>query len=156
MTDQTKYIIAGVVALIVTSFACGRYTTPVQTKVEIKTVEIVKTVETVKTNIDTHQDKLITIEKKPDGTVTTRIETVTDTKTDQEKKNVTVADKSTEKSTEVTRLSSPVTISALGGLNKDLNPIFGGSIMKPLLGPTTMGLFFLSDMSGGVSLGLQF
>lgn len=137
MTTLQKIILSCIIAIAL--FATGRYTAPV--KVETKVVE---------TNTAKDDHKVIVITKRPDGTKVTTI-------TDDTKVVSTVQQSATVTSTPQTPRgsASPINISLLAG-TKDLTSLFYGiSISKPLLGPFTIGVWGLSNLSGGVSLGVN-
>src|SRR5271166_2264531 len=146
-----KYKILAVITIVVTSFAIGRFTTPVKTVVQTKIVEVEKKVD----NTDTKQNQTETITKKPDGTETTTIITNTDTK-NTSVDTTSVTDTSTKT---VTKESSKVTISALAGAPISLHgiglPTYGIAISKEILGPIGVGVFGFTDGVGGVSISLS-
>lgn len=162
MTREEKIGAIVVAILLVCSFAVGRYTTPVKVKTETKIVTVTKEVEKKSTDNkkERHKNTTTTEVTHPDGTKETT--TVVTDDTDSENKTNSVAKSESSTTTdvkkEVTRSSSPVTLSILGGtsFNSFGQPIYGGSLTKPLLGPLTVGFWGLSNGTGGVSLGLTF
>lgn len=159
----TKYkILLGLSALL-TAFAAGRFTVPEKIKIETKTVEVEKKTDVTKTDTDRdrHRETTTTQVKRPDGTVETTTKLVEDdtTKRKTDSKQ-TQTDSITETaSKEIVRGSSPVTISALGGIPlsfSSITPVFGAAVTKPLLGPIAIGLWGLSSREVGASLGLTF
>lgn len=159
---KTKIII-GIVALAVAfAFAFGRYSAPEKVKTETKIVQIEKKTSKKDTESkkERHKKTVITEITRPDGTkeVTT---VITDDVEADSKSHSSESDKVSKVETdkkEVTKTGSPVTISALAGLNSfsSPTPIYGASITKPVLGPITLGAFGLSSGMGGFSLGLTF
>lgn len=160
--NQKTKIIAVSVALLA-SFAAGRYATPDKVVTITKTVETDKKSDVTKTDINKKTRKKIVIveTKKPDGTdqKTTTITDATDTnnKSDSVKSDISKKDDETSKT--VTK-GDKVTISMLAGAQFNVTNgsplLYGGSITKPVLGPITLGIWGLSNASGGFSLGLTF
>lgn len=156
MNLQTKIGIAA--ALLAAAFAFGRWSAPTKIKTETKIVEVEK--KTEETKKDENKNKKTTTHTKvsPDGTretTTTTVETdrkSTDRSRTDDKSTTQVITKEVEKS------KSYVTISALAGMSfKDLTtPFYGGSLSKPVLGPITLGVWGLTNGTGGVSIGLTF
>ncbi len=159
MTRRTKIII--VVIALATSFAVGRYTVSEKVRIETKIVEVEKKTDNKKRDEVKKKNTKTTVTEtdKPDGTKTITTETTdtgVDTSTDTE-----VATDSTNKASdtikEVTKGESKVTLSALGGIDfTNGHYVFGASVTRPILGPLTLGIWGLTDMTAGISLGLQF
>ena len=63
-----------------------------------------------------------------------------------------------DKTKEVTRGGSPVTILALAGVSVHnlSSPIYGVSVSRSLIGPISVGVFGLSSGVAGVGVGLSF
>lgn len=153
MTDRTKYIIVGVALL--TAFAAGRWLAPEKVKIEKQIVTVEKQVDTK--DKDDHKKTTITETTKPDGTKT-KTTVITD---DSQTKDTTKTDTATKETEtkEITRGTSKVTLSALGGVHLGLGSqpvVYGGMISKPVLGPITIGIWGLSDATAGASIGLTF
>lgn len=153
MTTKWKIAIAGIALL--TSFAAGRWLAPEK----IKTVkEIVTVKEKQKVRIvekDVHRTTTIT--EYPDGRKVTVIQddSTQSSNTDSSSRTNT----NSRETTEITRGTSKVTISALGGvslLSDPLVTVWGVSVTKPILGPVTVGAWGLSNKHYGGSLGLTF
>lgn len=167
--------IIGLVALVLTAFAFGRYTAPEKVKIEkeIVTVESAKKEDSKHVSTDLSRDKrvekVITEIVRPDGTRETSTRVVEDTST--AKRSDTAANSreesnkaSIEKSSETieygrNKLSLAVLAGAApsfsGGLS--FGPLaYGGHVQKNLLGPITFGVWALSSGTGGISLGLMF
>lgn len=144
-------------AIVGGAFAFGYYVAPEKIKTEIKTVEVIK--EVVKRVVDKSQNKrkTTTIVQNKDGSSTTTIteETVTETSSETDKNRDTSIAKDETK--EVTKSGSRLSLSALGGLNlKDGTPVYGGHVQRELIGPITIGVWGMSNVTGGFSLGLNF
>jgi hypothetical protein len=159
LTQKQKIIITSVALL--TAFAVGRYSTPTKVKIVTQTVTVEKKVDTTQTNTDSNKH-LTTVKTEtdlPDGTKTivTKTELTDDTKKKTDTKDVTSDTINTTVSKEVTRGSSPVTLSLLAGAQlTGFTPVYGGSISKEVLGPITLGAFYLSNTTAGLSVGLTF
>lgn len=156
MQTKTKVIIVSVALL--TSFAIGRYTTPVQIKTETKIVEVEKKVDDTKKDADKHKTTTTTTTKNPDGTEVTTTTTHEDSAVHTHEHDTDSAATTTDTVKEVTRSSSPVTLSLLAGVpfTGTPNVIYGGSVTKPVLGPVTVGVWGMSNSTGGASIGLTF
>lgn len=151
MNKEAIFIIA---ALIILSFAFGRYSAPEKIKIETKTVTV--EIEKVKTDENTDNSKTVTEIIRPDHTIIKR--TRYDKKTDKTTQTITEDRKEVQESKEITK-GSKVTIAALGSLNLThltSGITYGASISKAILGPITLGLWGLTDSTIGVSCGLEF
>ena len=143
MSTRNKLILGGAVILV--SFAFGRFSAPTKVVTQIKTVEVEKKVS------DTEDHKKVVIVQQPDGTKTT---TVTDDKSTKQKEDTQVAQESTKT---VTRDSGRTSISALAGLQITGGvPVYGASLTRNVLGPITLGGFGFTNGLVGVSIGLSF
>jgi len=143
MTTRTKIITS--VVLLAISFASGRFLSPTKTKTEIKTVEVEKIVVKV-------ERVVTTIREKPDGTKETVI--VADTKTDSKTNSVTTDDLK-----EVTNSRSNLNVSVLAGSGFPISGtslVYGASVTKQIIGPFTATAWGLSNLSGGIGIGLNF
>lgn len=145
MNLKTAAIVLG--ALCAVSFAVGRYTAPEKVKTEIKIQKEVITQQVVHT--------VTKVVERPDGTKETEVTQDSDTNTHSD----TVKDKLKE----VIVSHDSLNISILAGAQPHLfqgisvGPIiYGASVTKTLWGPVTIGAWGLSDLSAGVSLGLNF
>jgi hypothetical protein len=140
MTTKTKLIIAAVAVL--TSFAFGRWSAPEYKKTE--------TDQTENKEVDKHKKTTVVEKERPDGTK----EKKTVVEEDSEKRS----EKSSKQSEEIVGSSSKVTVSALGGFyfSDRSGPIYGLAISKPILGPITLGAFYLTPSIVGASIGLTF
>ena len=100
---------------------------------------------------DTHtQTKTVTV-KEPDGKVetTTTTDTVITAKTTETK----------DVQTTVTPQKSKINVSAMAGydfFHPSLQPTYGLSVSKELLGPITVGAFGLTNGTLGVTVGINF
>ena len=142
METRTKIIIASLALLTV--FAIGRFTSPTKVKTEVRTVEIEKIVTVV-------EHKTIKIFEKPDGTKETVI--VSDTKSDSKSNS-----KDTDSKKEVTLSKSTLNISVLAGVKFPIDQtsvVYGASVTKQIIGPFTATAWGLSNLSGGIGIGLN-
>lgn len=158
MTLSKGAIITAVILLV---FAIGRYTTPTKTITETKIVEVDKKTDDIVKQLNKHKKVTITDITRPDGTKERKTIITEDTsKSSDEHKTEDTAKSSSERK-EVIKSSDPVTLSALAGAPISLtsglgSPIFGASLTKPVLGPITLGVWGLSNLTGGFSLGVTF
>lgn len=149
MSNSQKVLALAVYSLILASavyyFSPSKIVTV--TKTEIK--EVVKEVQAsnthTKTVVRTHRD----------GTQTTV--TVADNSTN------TVTDSNTETKIEtsktIERAQDGVTIAALAGVdtsNLSKGFVYGASVSKPILGPISLGAWFLTSGTIGMSVGIKF
>lgn len=156
MTTKTKIIVA--VVALAASFAGGYYLAPVKVKTETKIVEVEKKSKTTSSN---KNKKKITVKiTRPDGT---KEETTTvETGESKNSSSTQESNKSEESKKEVTKSSSRLNISALAGAQVNLGipvtatPVFGAHISKDIIGPVSIGVWGLSDVTFGVSVGLTF
>lgn len=163
MQKKTKIILGAVAALFLV--ALGRFTAPEKVVIETQIVEkkTEEKKEDTKTKRDKKTKKIITEITFPDGRKEVRTEIVEDTSTTRETEKETNTDVVRNENTTktVTSRSDRLRLSALVGadLRNGINletPVFGAHIDKRFLGPITIGLWGLSNRSGGVSLGLEF
>lgn len=135
------FLVLGVLIVATVSYSFGRYTAKPSVKTETKVDQTETT--------NTHQEKIITQTKKPDGTVTTttKIDTVKNEveKTDSDTKSQVIAEKPTA------NLSALATIPT-----RTQAPTYGLSFFREVLGPITAGAFALNNGTIGVSIGLNF
>lgn len=153
---STKWKVIIVIISLLGAFASGRYSVPVK----IKTTEV--STDNKKVDVDSTKDKhkettTVTV-VKPDGSKETTTKIVED---DKAKTDSTVVDNKTDnKETTVTKGSSRLNISVLGGVGlrglPTITPVFGAHVSKDLIGPVSIGAFGLSDGTFGASLGLTF
>lgn len=152
---KTKFIIAAI-ALVV-AFAFGRYTTPTKTITEIKTVEVEK--KSTENDLDKsrHKETKTTETVKPDGTKTTTTDIIDDINvskrtTTEEDKFKSVDDKKT-----VVKGGSVVSLSMLGGFSvNEKKEVLGAAVSKEVLGPISVGGFYLNNNVFGGSVGINF
>lgn len=161
METKTKVIIA--TASLATAFAVGRYTVPTKIVTETKVVEVEKKVEVVKETKDKDKRKKTkkVIKIAPNGEKIITEVTVEDTKTTKSKDSSVTDEKSKASDSKTTqeKSNSPTTISILAGkkITDGLDPIlFGAHVSKPVLGPVSIGVWGLSNMTFGLSVGLSF
>ncbi len=157
MENKTKIIIVSVALLV--AFAFGRYSAPEHVKIETKIVEIEKKVIDTDTLRDRHREVVIKEIVKPDGTKEKVTTTVEDSNTSRKTRTEEETSRTENRSEEITR-GSKVTLAALIGsplrLNSSFEPIYGGIISKPILGPITVGVWGMSNNTAGFALGLTF
>lgn len=128
-----KYKIVIAISILLLAFAVGRYTAP-------------KSVSTSETQIVDNTIKHTTIVKTPDGHETTTIDEHT-TEHETQRQTETIIPK-----------RSTVNISALIGteLTHGIQPLYGLSVSKEVLGNITAGVYGLNNGILGVSIGLNF
>ncbi len=130
---------------LVVGVAVGMYVNHSITKTsEVKVEESVKRDKDVKTVVT----EVVT--KEPDGKEVRTVVTQTETKI------VTVKDKSSD--TKVEMNSDQYNVNLLVGINKDalVVPIYGVSASKKFIGNISLGVFGLTNGTGGVSVGMSF
>lgn len=159
MTTKLKILLS--ILTIVVAFAFGRFSAPEKIKTEIKTVTVDNKTDktTTDTNRDRKTDTTTTKETHPDGTTTETTHTVTETEsnkkstTDQTEQVSTTEDRLKE----ITMATSKVTLSAMYGIPVTGGiPAYGGAATRSILGPVTVGVWFLTPNVLGGSIGLQF
>ncbi len=148
MTLSIKSKITIAVVSLLTAFATGRYSVQAPA---VKTQETVKSNENIKTDKDIHKVTVIT--KKPTGEEVTTI-----TEDDKAKSDSTSNSTSTLDQTVTPPKINTLNVSALAGIGlaSSIQPTYGLSISKQLIGPVTTGLFGLTNGTIGVSIGLNF
>lgn len=166
-----KGVLAAILALGV-AFAFGRYTAPEKVKIEkeIVKVEDTRKEETKNVSTDSQRDKRVekvtTEVVRPDGTRETTTRLVEDTKSTRSRDSATDSREeshtaSTEKSSETIEYGrNKLSLSVLAGapISFSSGPgsmIYGGHISRNFLGPITIGVWGLSNGTGGFSLGLS-
>lgn len=151
MDNKKKAGVSVVVLLAV--FAIGRYTAPEK----IKIVEIEKKTQSTskKTKKDDKQKTTKRKIVKPDGEVITEIIKERDKSETDTAKDKIIDEKKTDR--EETRGNNKINLSALAGFDvRTGKPIYGASITKSFIGPTTIGIWGLNNRSCGVTLGISF
>lgn len=161
MTSRQKWAIAA--AGCVVFFAVGRWSTPTKVKIVTQTVQVEKKTDDTKTQaaVDRHKQTIEVTTKKPDGSQTTTVTTTEDDKARRSSDDQSTDDlaKTSTTTKEVTRGSSLVTIGALAGAKLTFGSqaiSYGGFVYKPILGPFGVGIFGMSNMTGGIAVGLSF
>lgn len=153
---SNKYKVLLVSTALLSAYAFGRWSAPEKLKIETKTVEVEKKVENSEAN--KHKETTTTESVKPDGTKETVIRVVEDTNKKTAETYVTAVKTDTLK--EVTKSSSKMHLSLLTGATLNLsttNPIiFGGSFSREVLGLINLGVWAMSNKTGGFSIGLSF
>lgn len=149
MDSKTVTIIA---ALIIAGFMIGRFSAPEKIKIETKTitVEVEKIAEAK--SVDT--SVITTSIQRPDGTKIARQRNVN-------KKEVRVEHEATNSgmvsiTKEVTNRRG-VVVSIIGGIDLLALPkiSYGASVAKPVLGPLNLGVWYLTNSTFGVSIGVE-
>lgn len=150
---DTKYKVGIAVIAVAVSFAAGRYSVP-EKKIEVSTDKKEETKQVEVQKDKKKNTKVVEIINK-DGSK--EITTTIDEETSIDKKSTDAKKEDSSVSVEVVSGSSKVTISALGGLDTTTGiPLYGASVSKPILGPVTIGIWGLSNLSCGASIGLTF
>lgn len=150
MENRTKILL--VILAITVSFAAGRWSV---SNPDTKVTEVTKVDEKKELNTDTHSKRMSVTVEEPSGkkTTTTVVDSDTSTKIKDDKKT------NSQVSTEVTQAKhKTLNISALAGyqLPGTLSPVYGVSINKEVLGPVTVGAYWINNGTIGLSLGLDF
>jgi hypothetical protein len=173
--EKLKQIGIGSLILIlgvVIGTAVGRYSLPdkVVVKTEVKEVvkKVVKTVEVDKSIENRNKEMVKKIIKNPDGTVITEIHWVDKTviAKDETKNTTKEEERKTETKSSKETINQKVRGSArlLAGYNFGGSSwipgtkgfVFGAQIEKQIIGPFSLGVFFLTDKSLGLSAGINF
>ncbi len=152
MTNRTKVIIA--VVLLTAVFAAGRLSAHTKIKIEKEIVEVEK--KSSESDKDSHKKTTIVDIELPDGTK--KRTTVVENDTHQETKDSSSVSLAEKDSKEIVKDSGKLNISALGGVSSITStplPVYGLAVSKPVLGPITLGIWGLSNLTVGVSLGLE-
>lgn len=151
------------IAVVLISFAFGRYSAPEKVRIETKIVEVEKKKEVVVGSKDRNKKKTVTVTEitRPDGTHEKTTVTVEETQTEvKERRKETSGTTTTTDSTNETTYKAAQThlVVLVGGNVADLTsgPVYGVAVSRNVLGPITLGAFGLTNKSLGVSLGLTF
>lgn len=152
MTPSKKLL---VISILVGLAVLGKMScAPIKT--EVKTAETTTKVEQTKTDTDRHKETTTTETVKPDGTKETTTKVVEDTT----RKTLTKDSETDKKTSDIVKdSSSKISLSLLVGAdahNLFSPPVYGLSLTKPVLGPITAGIWGLSNLTFGVSVGLTF
>jgi len=146
METRVKVII--ITVSLATAFAVGRYTVPTKTVVQTKIVEVEKK------DTKTHDNIVVTETDKPDGTKVIVTKTVDDTDTTT---NLNVSDITTKT---VEKTTGRMNLSILGGapltFSGPTSLVYGAHVSKDIIGPVSIGVWYLSSSTGGLSVGLTF
>ncbi len=134
MQVNWKYGLGIIILLIGIGYGIGRYIQPAKivTKTEIVVKEHVHTVTVTVT--------------KPDGTKTTTTTQDDDKSTKDKSSTVTTQDKPSWKVAGLAGLS----------LNSLTTPVYGGQIERRIIGPVSVGVWGLTNSTGGVLLSIEF
>jgi archaellum component FlaD/FlaE len=158
--DKNTVILTGTCTLL--AFAAGWYATPTKTVTVTKTVEVEKKTETSKTDQDKKEHKDVTIVEvtKPDGSKEKRTEVrdSTETSTQTNKSDTDQRSTTTEQTKEVTAGGSTLTLSLLGGVyvTSPEETVYGGAVTHKFIGPLSLGVFGMSNKTGGLVVSLNF
>lgn len=145
---NVKVLVIAILALV-GAYALGRYTSPV--KVETKIVEVEK--KQTETERDKRKETTTTVVEKPDGTKETVTRTVEDTST----RKSTETNRNTDTETSKTYAGPKTYVGGLSGIDTANGSVFyGAQVNRQVLGPVSVGGFFLTNKTLGVSIGLQF
>lgn len=168
----TKSPIFWTIVALAAGVGFGRYLTPENVKIveKEKIVEVEKKIyikdESKKENKDKKKRTVIIRITKPDGTIEERTEIIeednsiiaidTKEKTEEEKKK----EKENSKETIVQGKKPDWMISALAATDlksiKSLQPSYGISVQRRILGPIHVGAFGITNKQVGISVGFQF
>lgn len=161
--SDNKLKIIGLTVVVAGSFALGRYTVPTKTVTETKIVEVEKKVtdEKIDKKENTHKETVQTETQNKDGSkvITTTTTEDTNANTNQEIVENDQKTNKTDSTTITTTDGTRINLSLLGGvsvLHPEQGFIIGGSVSTKLIGPTNIGLWGLSNATGGVSVGVTF
>lgn len=156
MSNKTKIILAAVALL--GAFAAGRWLAPEKVKIEKQIVEVEKKSSEKDAEKSTKKTTTTTKVIRPDGTVEETTTVVEETNRKSSKSETAESGRAETETTEITRSSSKVTISVLGA--GDLHVLgqlrYGVLVSKPVIGPVTLGAFYLTPGIVGASVGLTF
>lgn len=155
MTTKVKITIF-IVSLLV-SFAGGRWLAPIKIKTEIKTIEVEKKTSDLNQDKDKHLKTTVTEITKSDGTKIKTSVTTDDTSTHTDIIKTDDSERFTDKTKEVTRSSSRTNLYLFGGYDfTPKSPVYGGMVSRDVLGPISIGVWGLSDLTFGASVGISF
>lgn len=137
---------------IALAFLIGRFTAPEKIKIETKTVTV--QVEKIAENSASDSMVITTTISKPDGTKISRTKNEIKHELSTMK---TIANAQSEMvKKEITNRSGVVVSGMVGidGISFPTSLIYGVSVIKPILGPISIGAWGLTDKTFGLSLGL--
>ena len=157
MQTKTKIIIS--IVVIATSFAFGRFTTPVKIKEVTKIVEVEKKSDTKDDRKDIHKHTVTKTIVRPDGTKETTTEVIEDSKSDDKSNSKDEIDKATDTSKEIVKTGGAVRIMAMGGVDTRsplTSQFVGANISANIIGPIAIGGFAMTNGTAGLMLGLSF
>lgn len=139
--SNNKKAIGGVVIVVIAYYA-GKYSAPEKVRVETVTVEVEK-------KVNKEQRKKVFIKENKDGSKETTI--VVDTSVKEDTKA------NSESTVKEVTTRTKLNVSVLAGGSLPLSePIFGISAQKNFIGPITLGVWGLTNKTGGISVGLNF
>jgi hypothetical protein len=153
---KTKLIQFILVALV--AFAFGRWAAPTKVITETKTVEVEKSKETKSVDKDVHKVTKVKTKKNKDGSEETETVTEEDTSTKSDAKK-SASDVSSSENREEKTYGSPRTfvgVSSKLNLSGPQYVSYGAIVVRPIIGPITIGVFGFMDGTVGGSVGLTF
>jgi len=169
LSTRNKVIIA--VSAMAVSFASGRYLTPVKVKTETKVVTVEKVVaDTTKHDTTKTHKTTTTVEKdQPNGEKDTTTTVVEDTGVNDidSTKTTTTYNTSSDTLKQVTKDSGKTSVALLVGAQVNPNMlstpslttspfVFGAHVQRSIIGPVTIGVWGLSNLTFGASVGILF
>lgn len=157
---QTKYIIAISIAALAISFATGRWLAPVKTVTITKVVTVESKKDDKTTNEEEHTKTTTTEKVNPDGSKTVTTVTTTDKGSKSVDKSSDNTESNSESSKTVEKSKSRLLVLGMAGVPVQFGTqtklIYGGQVYKEILGPIGLGVWYLSNNTGGLSVGISF
>lgn len=161
MTNKQLAITAA--ALVMVSFAFGRYSVPASVKTTDKIIQSDTKTDTKSTDVatDTSSKTTTTDITAPDGTKTHTIIQEQDVNHDNKTSQVDIdSRRQTEtKTSEITRSGARTNVAALGMAKasfSSLTPDYGVLVSRDVLGPINVGAFGFKSGNIGIAIGLSF
>lgn len=155
----TKFKVITSVSVIVVAFAFGRYSAPEKIKIEKQIVEVEKKTKDTESEKNKHKHTKVTEIVRPDGTKETTTEIIEDSQSEHKSNETAERDKTTSESKEVTKSGAAVRVMIMSGIdvtNIKSMPFYGANISANVLGPISIGLFGLTNGTGGGMIGISF
>jgi hypothetical protein len=153
ITTTAQRYLSTITICILVAFAVGRYSVQ-SPSTKVKETDNKTTQQ--QTAKDTHTKTTITIVKQSDGatkTVETIDTSITAHTTTEQQDKLSLQQTTTPPKTQPLNLSVLASVNPIKG---EMQPVYGASITKQLLGPVSVGLFGLTNGTMGVSIGLNF
>lgn len=151
---STKVKVGIATASLLVSFAFGRFLTPAKVVIETKIVEVEKK---EKKTVSNKKRRVTTVViTKPDGSKEEHKTVDTDANTNTDEKSQ--KDRAEQTKKETVSQGGKVSLYVLGGaaISPLLAPTFGLHVSTQTIGPISVGAWGLSNISGGISLGVTF